>query len=84
MEHVAVRNAESGTHTADGWARATGKVGVSIGTSGLAGTEHDRGARRGARRLRPDHLPHRVERAAGQAERSAHAATPAGLVRLAD
>ncbi len=39
VEHVAVRNAESATHAADGWARATGKVGVSIGTSGLAGTD---------------------------------------------
>ncbi|OLT03244.1 glyoxylate carboligase [Pseudonocardia sp. CNS-004] len=38
IKHLTVRHEEGGTHAADGWARATGKVGVSIGTSGPAGT----------------------------------------------
>jgi tartronate-semialdehyde synthase len=38
ITHLTVRHEEGGTHAADGWARATGKVGVSIGTSGPAGT----------------------------------------------
>jgi tartronate-semialdehyde synthase len=35
---ITVRHPEGGTHAADGWARATGRVGVSIGTSDLAGS----------------------------------------------
>ncbi len=35
---ITVRHEEGATHSADGWARATGKVGVAIGTSGPAGT----------------------------------------------
>ena len=38
IRHLTVRHEEGGTHMADGWARATGKVGVTIGTSGPAGT----------------------------------------------
>jgi tartronate-semialdehyde synthase len=38
IRHLTVRHEEGGTHAADGWSRATGKVGVSIGTSGPAGT----------------------------------------------
>ncbi len=38
IRHLIVRHEESATHAADGWARATGKVGVAIGTSGPAGT----------------------------------------------
>ncbi len=38
IKHLTVRHEEGGTHAADGYARATGKVGVSIGTSGPAGT----------------------------------------------
>ncbi len=38
IEHLTVRHEEGGTHAADGWARATGNVGVCIGTSGPAGT----------------------------------------------
>jgi tartronate-semialdehyde synthase len=38
IRHLTVRHEEGGTHAADGWARATGKVGVCIGTSGPAGT----------------------------------------------
>lgn len=35
---ITARHEEGATHLADGWARATGKVGVAIGTSGPAGT----------------------------------------------
>ena len=38
IRHVTVRHEEGGTHAADGWARATGNVGVCVGTSGPAGT----------------------------------------------
>jgi tartronate-semialdehyde synthase len=38
IRHLTVRHEEGGTHAADGWSRATGKVGVAIGTSGPAGT----------------------------------------------
>src|SRR5213082_3493424 len=38
IKNISVRHEEGGTHSADGYARATGKVGISIGTSGPAGT----------------------------------------------
>lgn len=38
VRSITVRHEEGATHSADGWARATGKVGVAIGTSGPAGT----------------------------------------------
>lgn len=38
IKHYTVRHEEGGTHAADGYARATGKVGINIGTSGPAGT----------------------------------------------
>ena len=38
IKHLTMRHEEGATHAADGWARATGKVGVAIGTSGPAGT----------------------------------------------
>ncbi|WP_407645181.1 glyoxylate carboligase [Crossiella cryophila] len=38
IRHITVRHEEGGTHSADGWARVTGNVGVCIGTSGPAGT----------------------------------------------
>ncbi|WP_433298954.1 thiamine pyrophosphate-binding protein [Pseudonocardia sp. CA-142604] len=38
IKHLTVRHEAGGTHAADGWARATGKVGVTIGTSGPAAT----------------------------------------------
>jgi len=38
IRHLTMRHEEAGTHAADAWARATGKVGVCIGTSGPAGT----------------------------------------------
>ncbi len=38
IKHVLVRHEEGGSHSAEGYARASGKVGVNIGTSGPAGT----------------------------------------------
>jgi tartronate-semialdehyde synthase len=38
IRHYTVRHEEGGTHAADGYARATGKVGIMLGTSGPAGT----------------------------------------------
>jgi tartronate-semialdehyde synthase len=38
IRHISVRHEEGGTHSADGYARVTGKVGINIGTSGPAGT----------------------------------------------
>ena len=38
IRHLTVRHEEGATHAADGWARATGNVGVAVGTSGPAGT----------------------------------------------
>src|SRR5215210_1379773 len=38
ITHYSVRHEEGGTHAADGYTRATGKVGINIGTSGPAGT----------------------------------------------
>ena len=37
IRHYTVRHEEGGTHAADGYSRATGKVGVMLGTSGPAG-----------------------------------------------
>lgn len=38
IKHVLVRHEEGGTHSAEGYNRACGKVGIMIGTSGPAGT----------------------------------------------
>jgi tartronate-semialdehyde synthase len=38
ISHLVVRHEEGATHAADGYARATGKVGVAIATSGPGGT----------------------------------------------
>ncbi|HKG37608.1 MAG TPA: glyoxylate carboligase [Conexibacter sp.] len=38
IRHLSVRHEEGGTHAADGYARVTGRVGVTVGTSGPAGT----------------------------------------------
>lgn len=38
IRHITVRHEEGGTHAADGYSRATGKIGVCAGTSGPAGT----------------------------------------------
>ena len=38
IKHYLMRHEEGATHAADGYARATGKVGVCVGTSGPAGT----------------------------------------------
>jgi tartronate-semialdehyde synthase len=38
IRHLSVRHEEGGTHAADAYARVTGEVGVTVGTSGPAGT----------------------------------------------
>lgn len=38
IRHITVRHEEGGTHAADAYSRATGKIGVAVGTSGPAGT----------------------------------------------
>jgi len=38
IRHLTVRHEEGATHAADGYSRATGGIGVAIGTSGPAGT----------------------------------------------
>ena len=38
IRHLTVRHEEGGTHAADGYSRATGRIGVVTGTSGPAGT----------------------------------------------
>ncbi len=41
IKHVLVRHEEGGSHSAEGYSRAGGKVGVNIGTSGPAGQYPD-------------------------------------------
>ena len=38
VKHILVRHEQAATHAADGYARASGKVGICVGTSGPAGT----------------------------------------------
>jgi acetolactate synthase-1/2/3 large subunit len=38
LKHILVRHEQGGTHAADGYARATGQVGVIVGTSGPGAT----------------------------------------------
>ncbi len=38
IRHVLVRHEEGGTHSAEGYTRAGGEIGINIGTSGPAGT----------------------------------------------
>ena len=38
IRNITVRHEEGGTHAADGYSRATGRIGVAVGTSGPAGT----------------------------------------------
>ena len=38
VKHILVRHEQAGTHAADAYARATGKVGVCFGTSGPGAT----------------------------------------------
>ena len=40
LRHILVRHEQGGAHAADGYARATGKVGVCMGTSGPGATNH--------------------------------------------
>ncbi len=38
IKHIIVRHEEGGTHAANAYSRATGRIGVAVGTSGPAGT----------------------------------------------
>ncbi|MBI2941339.1 MAG: glyoxylate carboligase [Chloroflexi bacterium] len=38
IKHIIARHEEGASHAAEGWARASGRVGVCVGTSGPAGT----------------------------------------------
>jgi len=38
IKHILMRHEEGATHAADGFARASGKIGICVGTSGPAGT----------------------------------------------
>ena len=38
IRHVLVRHEEGGSHAAEGYSRASGRIGVNVGTSGPAGT----------------------------------------------
>ena len=39
IRHILARHEEGGSHMAEGYSRATGKIGISVGTSGPAGTD---------------------------------------------
>ncbi len=41
IKHILTRHEQAAVHAADGYARATGKVGVAIATSGPRSDEHD-------------------------------------------
>ena len=59
LRHVLVRHEQGGAHAADGYARATGKVGVCMGTSGPGATNLVTGHRHRPARLHPDGRDHR-------------------------
>ncbi len=49
LKHVLIRHEQVGGHAAEGYAHATGKVGVCMGTSGPGSTTSDSGERRAGR-----------------------------------
>ena len=51
IRHILVRHEQGATHMADGYARATGQVGVAIATSGPGATNMVTGHRDGDDRL---------------------------------
>ena len=64
IHHVLVRHEQGAAHMADGYARASGRVGVAIATSGPGGDQpHDRHRHRDARLV-----AHRVHHGAGLLE----------------
>ena len=58
LRHVLVRHEQGAAHAADGYARASGRVGVCLGTSGPGATNLVTGSRHGAARQRPDGRHH--------------------------
>ena len=52
VKHFLVRHEQAGTHAADAYARATGKVGVCFGTSGPGATNLVTGIENSAQSLR--------------------------------
>ena len=59
IRHVLVRHEQGGGHAADGYARASGKVGVCMGTSGPGATNLVTGDRHRPAGLGPDGRHHR-------------------------
>ena len=62
IRHVLVRHEQGATHMADGYARATGKVGVAIATSGPGRDQHGHRHRHRDDGLVADRLHHRAGR----------------------
>ena len=62
IRHVLVRHEQGATHMADGYARATGKVGVAVATSGPGRHEHGHRHRHRDDGLVADRLHHRPGR----------------------
>ena len=59
IHHVLVRHEQGAAHMADGYARASGKVGVAIATSGPGATNLDHRHRHGHARFDSHGLHHR-------------------------
>ena len=59
IRHVLVRHEQGATHMADGYARATGRVGVAVATSGPRSREHGHRHRHGDDGLIANRLHHR-------------------------
>ena len=59
IRHILVRHEQGGGHAADGYARASGKVGVCMGTSGPGATNLVTAHRHRPAGLRPDGRAHR-------------------------
>ena len=69
IEHVLVRHEQAAVHAADGYARATGEVGVALVTSGSGRHECRHGHRHGLHGLDPDGHHHRAGADAGDRPR---------------
>jgi thiamine pyrophosphate-dependent acetolactate synthase large subunit-like protein len=65
IRHILVRHEQGATHMADGYARATGKVGVAIATSGPGSDEHGDRHRHRDDGFVADRVHHRARSAAG-------------------
>ena len=60
IRHILVRHEQGATHMADGYARASGKVGVAIATSGPGRDQHGHRHRHRDDGLLPYRLHHRA------------------------